>query len=263
MFIRLLKKIVAAREETQQYNEDESMEEEKKEPNEEITQPNEEILEPPEPPSPAIDRFSLKQHFLVSSKSRLSGAGVVGTPVRQPSFRLPTRRASLDIDHMSGSFSTALTNDGDQDEHVSDDLSTAMTNDPDKLVCDEVAEIITLPKFNNKAIKALAAAEAIELGEAVTTQLTDYIKTIAHMYRQNPFHNFEHASHVTMSANKLLNRKFYSSLLLLLLLVSCPYLFPPPPPQVLSSQKMLTTKESRKQLLRICMTTHMVSLLIP
>jgi hypothetical protein len=231
MFIRLLKKIVAAREESPQYDEEE---EEKKEANEEITQPIEEIPGPPEPrdpepPSPAIDRFSLKQHFLVRSQSRLGGAGVLGTPVRQPSFRLPTRRASLDIDNMSASFSTAMTNDGDPVENVIDDSSTAMTidGDPDKLVCDEVAEIITLPKFNSQAIKALAAAEAMELGEAVTSQLEDYIKTIAHMYRQNPFHNFEHASHVTMSANKLLNRKFYSSMPLLLLLASCPYLFLP------------------------------------
>jgi predicted glycosyltransferase len=26
------------------------------------------------------------------------------------------------------------------------------------------------------------------------------------MYRNNPFHNFEHASHVTMSVSKLLSR---------------------------------------------------------
>ena len=37
-------------------------------------------------------------------------------------------------------------------------------------------------------------------------QLRNYVTLIAKAYRDNPFHNFEHASHVTMSAVKLLNR---------------------------------------------------------
>jgi hypothetical protein len=36
--------------------------------------------------------------------------------------------------------------------------------------------------------------------------LHEYVKRIALMYRDVPFHNFEHASHVTLCANKLLNR---------------------------------------------------------
>ena len=37
-------------------------------------------------------------------------------------------------------------------------------------------------------------------------QLRDYVIMIASMYRENPFHCFEHASHVTMSVTKLLSR---------------------------------------------------------
>ena len=38
-------------------------------------------------------------------------------------------------------------------------------------------------------------------------QLKDYVSAIAATYREdNPFHNFEHASHVTMSVVKLLGR---------------------------------------------------------
>lgn len=37
-------------------------------------------------------------------------------------------------------------------------------------------------------------------------QLLEYVAIIASKYRDVPFHNFDHASHVTMSANKLLNR---------------------------------------------------------
>jgi hypothetical protein len=37
-------------------------------------------------------------------------------------------------------------------------------------------------------------------------QLDDYVSAVASMYRDNPFHNFEHASHVVMSVAKLLSR---------------------------------------------------------
>ena len=69
---------------------------------------------------------------------------------------------------------------------------------------DEVVEIIVLPTWeNNMKIKDI---ESVDLGKNVTEQLRDYIQTIANMYRKNPFHNFEHASHVAMSVIKLLAR---------------------------------------------------------
>ena len=39
----------------------------------------------------------------------------------------------------------------------------------------------------------------------IATQLHDYVTTIASMYNKNAFHNFDHASHVAMSASKLLH----------------------------------------------------------
>jgi len=71
-------------------------------------------------------------------------------------------------------------------------------------VVEEVAEIITLPEFD--AAAASAAAKKVDLPEEVTKQVHDYVAAIAGMYRDNPFHNFEHASHVTMSVSKLLSR---------------------------------------------------------
>jgi class 3 adenylate cyclase len=73
-------------------------------------------------------------------------------------------------------------------------------------VLDEVEEIITLPKFDSKAARNQKDPDSFELSETVSTQLHDYVQTIAAMYRHNPFHNFEHASHVTMSVLKLLSR---------------------------------------------------------
>ena len=71
---------------------------------------------------------------------------------------------------------------------------------------DEVVEIIALPKFDSNAQKLQENPNKIELPEQVVTQLRHYVSAIAAMYRDNSFHNFEHASHVTMSVSKLLSR---------------------------------------------------------
>lgn len=70
-------------------------------------------------------------------------------------------------------------------------------------VLDEVVEIIRLPEFDGRAARAQVDPSTIDLGENVMTQLRDYVTIIATMYRDNPFHNFEHASHVTMSGKLL------------------------------------------------------------
>jgi hypothetical protein len=71
----------------------------------------------------------------------------------------------------------------------------------------EVAETIILPEFEFN-MKAANSTEipALELSEEVLWQLRDLISVIGYMYRPNAFHNFEHASHVTMSIMKLLQR---------------------------------------------------------
>ena len=42
----------------------------------------------------------------------------------------------------------------------------------------------------------------VDISPAVRVQLREYVTTIANMYRDVPFHNFEHCSHVIMSASK-------------------------------------------------------------
>ncbi|GAX14200.1 hypothetical protein FisN_20Hh177 [Fistulifera solaris] len=68
---------------------------------------------------------------------------------------------------------------------------------------DEVQEIIRLPVFKRGTG---ADIKDVDLGDAVLEQLREYVSAVASMYRNNPFHNFEHASHVTMSVVKLLSR---------------------------------------------------------
>lgn len=59
-------------------------------------------------------------------------------------------------------------------------------------VIDEVKEIINLPKYNYKE-RVSVNPESIELPVQATDQLRDLVTSIAKMYRDNPFHNFEHA----------------------------------------------------------------------
>jgi len=73
------------------------------------------------------------------------------------------------------------------------------------MVIEEVKEIIELPEENfNNITKNV---ESVYLDQAVVGQLHQFVSSIAMMYNnENPFHNFEHASHVTMSVCKLLSR---------------------------------------------------------
>ncbi|KAL7557011.1 hypothetical protein ACA910_014228 [Epithemia clementina (nom. ined.)] len=76
----------------------------------------------------------------------------------------------------------------------------------DRMVLDEVTEVIRLPQYDATAVKGYVDPDTIELPPKVVSQLKRYVSVIGAMYRQNPFHNFEHASHVVMSVNKLLQR---------------------------------------------------------
>eukprot|EP00980_Cylindrotheca_fusiformis_P002188 scaffold500_cov124-Cylindrotheca_fusiformis.AAC.1 len=71
---------------------------------------------------------------------------------------------------------------------------------------DEVEEVVTLPVYSGRTTQTRHIADVVDLPEKAVEQLVEYVRTIATMYRTNSFHNFEHASHVTMSISKLLSR---------------------------------------------------------
>lgn len=66
---------------------------------------------------------------------------------------------------------------------------------PGQMVLDEVMEIIHLPEFDPEAAKNQEDPDSIEIDSVALGQLREYVTMIASMYRKNPFHNFEHASH--------------------------------------------------------------------
>ena len=68
-----------------------------------------------------------------------------------------------------------------------------------RIVLDEVCEVITLPKYDAEAVANQVDPRTIDLGHNVETQLREYVTTIASLYQaSNAFHSFHHASHVTM-----------------------------------------------------------------
>ncbi|GKY96337.1 hypothetical protein MPSEU_000593400 [Mayamaea pseudoterrestris] len=78
--------------------------------------------------------------------------------------------------------------------------------DKDLVAIDEVVEAIVLPMLAGKDARAQNDWRSIEIDEVVAEQLRKYVSAIASMYRDNPFHNFAHACHVTMSVAKHLKR---------------------------------------------------------
>eukprot|EP00980_Cylindrotheca_fusiformis_P015482 scaffold4363_cov125-Cylindrotheca_fusiformis.AAC.2 len=73
-------------------------------------------------------------------------------------------------------------------------------------VLEEFVPIIPLKRFDATELSKRQKASSIDIGEEAKNQLRNYLSNVASMYRDNPFHNFEHASHVTASVRKLLTR---------------------------------------------------------
>lgn len=71
---------------------------------------------------------------------------------------------------------------------------------------EELVEIIPMPQFDAQGATDELDADKVDLGENVVSELREFICLIASMYRDNPFHCWEHASHVTMSVTKLMAR---------------------------------------------------------
>ena len=72
---------------------------------------------------------------------------------------------------------------------------------------DEIKEIITLPDFNDHHRGAEKQDPAtVDISPEIVGELREYVVCIAQLYNQNPFHNFDHASHVIMSVVKLMSR---------------------------------------------------------
>ncbi len=77
----------------------------------------------------------------------------------------------------------------DNDEAIKS-LEADLTH-PGRSPLEEVIDVITLPKYDASAVSV--DHMSITISEKVLSQLRDFVKTIACMYRGHPFHNYEHA----------------------------------------------------------------------
>ena len=67
-----------------------------------------------------------------------------------------------------------------------------------------MVEVIELPLDNRSTLHVDVSTLLVD--PHITELVYQYVSSLAEMYPDNPFHNFEHASHVTMSVTKLLSR---------------------------------------------------------
>lgn len=84
----------------------------------------------------------------------------------------------------------------------------AHRHNPGTICLDELVESFTLSQGQNQQVAiAMEQYRSVELDPAVAQQLRQYVAEISSRYHEsNPFHNFAHACHVTMSVHKLMKR---------------------------------------------------------
>jgi class 3 adenylate cyclase len=108
-----------------------------------------------------------------------------------------------------GSARTSTNNNtNSSDTYGSSSNDFASSTPGTSTVLDEVKEIIELPEFDASSLRnsAISDVTSISLDPIVTEQMRQFVTAVSIMYHENPFHNFEHASHVTMSVSKLMAR---------------------------------------------------------
>jgi len=92
---------------------------------------------------------------------------------------------------------------GVENKKLSADAEKQFTSS--NLVLDDFQLVIKMPDFDAE-VASRVYNEDVELVPEVKKELHAFVTAIASGYRKNAFHNFEHASHVILSANKLLKR---------------------------------------------------------
>ena len=78
---------------------------------------------------------------------------------------------------------------------------------PKGMIClDEVEKCMNMSKFSAETASAVDNSSEIQIDASIVASLKKYVELVAAAYKENPFHNFSHACHVTMSVHKLLSR---------------------------------------------------------
>ncbi|CAJ1964632.1 unnamed protein product [Cylindrotheca closterium] len=150
----------------------------------------------------AKGKGSLQTYWLLTRKEEAGG-------VREPSLRremvkpLPTSIVKPGVRLSASSFA-----------HIEQMLSPRLRRlcqleaqiSEEHIVLEELVDVIALPGFDPVVHQRIQNPEDVILSKEVVDQIRLFVVCIAGMYHANPFHNFDHASHVMMSVSKLLSR---------------------------------------------------------
>eukprot|EP00980_Cylindrotheca_fusiformis_P031272 scaffold26108_cov132-Cylindrotheca_fusiformis.AAC.1 len=91
-------------------------------------------------------------------------------------------------------------------KHIQPLSSEEKTIGTNGTVLEEFTPIIPMKRFEAEDLQQRQSPSSIDITDKVKCQLRGYLSNVASMYKDNPFHNFEHANHVTASVKKLLTR---------------------------------------------------------
>jgi 3'5'-cyclic nucleotide phosphodiesterase len=111
------------------------------------------------------------------------------------------RLIDWNVDVLTGMLKqVVLSQSGVESDQVQSDLELVVVGSP----IDEISEELALPTAI--ASTGTTSNEKDMISTNTLSQLRELVESIASLYQQHAFHNFEHASHVAMSAVKLLDR---------------------------------------------------------
>ncbi|CAB9527788.1 expressed unknown protein [Seminavis robusta] len=132
-------------------------------------------------------------------RDSMSENSVLGPVLHQTAINsTEVRLVEWNTDVLMSFLATVVANRGEEE-------AVEQTNKIEELGTDiplkEMTQVIEMPEYAEKEEPG-----KINLPAVVRSELREYVGIIASGYRRNPFHSFEHASHVALSATKLLKR---------------------------------------------------------
>jgi hypothetical protein len=86
-----------------------------------------------------------------------------------------------------------------EEKHAIHQLEQVIGGD-ERTILEETPSYVSLPEFEDDFVAS--SLDDVELGPKVEIQLKKYVLAVASLYHDNPFHNFEHCAHVSMSVRK-------------------------------------------------------------
>ena len=143
---------------------------------------------------------------VASSVCSVPGLSREAKALRKKTQRLVDWNVKVLSDHLRKVVARRQAVKGKKQVSQPTDLMFSTKDRMGKTCLEEIEDTIAMPACDPKVIGREVDPTTIDLGSVITSQLKFFVEKVAAKYHNNPFHNFEHASHVAMSVDKLLTR---------------------------------------------------------